>query len=206
MLPKQRIKPELIETEWNNLLRMATSIKLGICSGSQILKRLNSYSRKNKLYLALRELGRVVKSNMILTYINDPELRQMVQKQLNVVENSNRFSKAIRFGNGGEMFKTEKEDQDIAESCKRLQENSIILHNYMFLTRRLQLEQDVDRKQEMLEIIRTGSPMSWSHINFFGEYNFDEEENQDSYQLNLTQIYDFKLTSFWDGQNTPSSR
>lgn len=200
ILPKQTIKKDLILDEWNNLLRLACSIKLGICSGSQILKRLNSYSKKNKLYLALRELGRIIKTNMILTYIDDSQLRQMIQKQLNIVEHSNRFSKAVRFGNGGEMLKVEKEDQDIAESCKRLQENSIILHNYLYLTRLIQNEQDNTKRQEMLEIISRGSPICWSHINFYGEYNFSEQNNPDSYDLNLSQINAFKLSDFWEGQ------
>jgi TnpA family transposase len=200
ILPKYTIKKDLILDEWNNLLRLACSIKLGICSGSQILKRLNSYSKKNKLYLALRELGRIIKTNMILTYIDDSQLRQMIQKQLNIVEHSNRFSKAVRFGNGGEMLKVEKEDQDIAESCKRLQENSIILHNYLYLTRLIQNEQDSTKRQEMLEIISRGSPICWSHINFYGEYNFSEQNNPDSYDLNLSQINAFKLSDFWEGQ------
>jgi TnpA family transposase len=200
ILPKQTIKKELILDEWNNLLRLACSIKLGICASSQILKRLNSYSKKNKLYLALRELGRIIKTNMILTYIDDTELRQMIQKQLNIVEHSNRFSKAVRFGNGGEMLKVEKEDQDIAENCKRLQENSIILHNYLYLTRLIQNEPDVAKRQEMLEIISRGSPICWSHINFYGEYNFSEQNNPDSYDLNLSQINAFKLSDFWEGQ------
>jgi TnpA family transposase/Arc/MetJ-type ribon-helix-helix transcriptional regulator len=200
ILPKQTIKKELILDEWNNLLRLACSIKLGICSGSQILKRLNSYSKKNKLYLALRELGRIIKTNMILTYIDDSQLRQMIQKQLNIVEHSNRFSKAVRFGNGGEMLKVEKQDQDIAESCKRLQENSIILHNYLYLTRLIQNEPDQTKRKEMLEIISRGSPICWSHINFYGEYNFSEQNNPDSYDLNLSQINAFKLSDFWEGQ------
>ena len=137
---------------------------------------------------------------MILTYIDDTELRQMIQKQLNIVEHSNRFSKAVRFGNGGEMLKVEKDDQDIAESCKRLQENSIILHNYLYLTRLIQNEPDQTKRQEMLEIISRGSPICWSHINFYSEYNFSEQNNPDSYDLDLSQINTFKLTDFWEGQ------
>lgn len=198
LLPDRKINFDLIETEWDNLLRLATSIKLGICSGSQILKRLNSYSRKNKFYQALRELGRLVKSITILTFIGNEELRQKVEKQLNLVENSNKFSKVIRFGNGGNIKQKDKEDQDIAESCKRLQVNSIILHNYMYLTKKLQNEPDERTKQDMLKIIRNGSAISWSHINFFGEYNFNEKDNPDSFDLNMSKIKEFKLKDILD--------
>ena len=198
LLPNRKINLDLIEEEWDNLLRLATSIKLGICSGSQILKRLNSYSRKNRLYLALRELGRLVKSITILTFIGDKKLRQMVEKQLNLIENSNKFSKVMRFGNGGEIKQKDKEDQDIAESCERLQVNSIILHNYMYLTDKVQKESNENKRLEMLKIIRNGSAISWSHINFFGEYNFNEEDNQDSFDLNMSKIKEFKLNEFLD--------
>ena len=201
LVPVRKIKLELIEQEWVNLLRLATSIKLGVCSGSQILKRLNSYSRKNNLYLALRELGRLIKSVTILTYLDDPKLRMMVEKLLNVVEHSNRFSKVVWFGNGGEMYIKEKENQDIAESCKRLQENSIILHNYYCLTDLVQNEPDEEKKIKMLRIVRNGSPISWSHINLFGEYNFNEEDNQDSLDLNPSRISEFRLDDYLDRLN-----
>jgi Tn3 transposase DDE domain len=79
-------------------------------------------------------------------------------------------------------------------------ENSIILHNYLYLTRLIQNEQDSTKRQEMLEIISRGSPICWSHINFYGEYNFSEQNNPDSYDLNLSQINAFKLSDFWDTQ------
>ncbi|MCU7934085.1 MAG: transposase [Candidatus Thiodiazotropha sp. (ex Dulcina madagascariensis)] len=49
--------PILIEKHFNDMLRVAVSIKLGKISPSMILRRLGTYSRKNKLYFAFRELG-----------------------------------------------------------------------------------------------------------------------------------------------------
>jgi len=46
---------------------------------STILRRLATYSRKNKLYFAFRELGRVVRTTFLLQYISDLELRQVIQ-------------------------------------------------------------------------------------------------------------------------------
>ncbi len=37
---------------------------------STILRRLSSYSRKNKLYFAFRELGRAVRTIFLLQYIS----------------------------------------------------------------------------------------------------------------------------------------
>ena len=51
------------------LLRVAVSIRSGAILPSDILRRLGSYSRKNKLYFALRELGYVVRTMFLLRYI-----------------------------------------------------------------------------------------------------------------------------------------
>jgi TnpA family transposase len=55
------------------------------------------------LYCAIKEFGRIIKSLFILRYIDDVELRQAVEKQLNRIELSNKFSKAILFGNNQEI-------------------------------------------------------------------------------------------------------
>jgi len=71
------------------------TIKSKQTTASQLLKRLTSYSKHHKLYTALKEFGKIIKSDFLLTYIDDVELRQRIEKQLNKVENSNKFSKAV---------------------------------------------------------------------------------------------------------------
>jgi TnpA family transposase len=58
-----------------DMLRVALSIKAGRISASTILRRLGTYSRKNRLYQAFCELGRVIRSGFLLRYISDKELR-----------------------------------------------------------------------------------------------------------------------------------
>lgn len=61
--------------------------------------------------------------------MDDPELRQAVEKQLNKVEGSNKFARAISFGHNQEFTQSEKEDQEIAEGCRRLIKNAIVCWN-----------------------------------------------------------------------------
>ena len=65
----------LIETMLPDMLRVALSIKAGTIRPSTILRRLATYSRKNKLYFAFRELGRVVRTIFLLQYVSDLELQ-----------------------------------------------------------------------------------------------------------------------------------
>jgi TnpA family transposase len=59
-LSQGRIKTELIEAQWDNILRFVATIKLKENSASQLLKRFSSYSREHPLYRALKQFGRVV--------------------------------------------------------------------------------------------------------------------------------------------------
>jgi hypothetical protein len=54
-----RIDETLIQTHWEELLRLATSVRTGTVPASLMLKRLGSYPRQNGLSLALREVGRI---------------------------------------------------------------------------------------------------------------------------------------------------
>ena len=73
----------------------AGQTKLRYSSASQLFKRLRSYAKDHPLYRALKEFGRIIKSQFILTYYDDVELRQRIEKQLNKVELANKFSAAV---------------------------------------------------------------------------------------------------------------
>ena len=64
-------------------------------------EKLGTYSRKNKLYLAFRELGRVIRTIYLMKYISDVELRSTIQAATNKSEGFNGFAKWIAFGNDG---------------------------------------------------------------------------------------------------------
>lgn len=71
----------------------------------------------------------------------------------------------------------EKEDQDIAEGCRRLIKNTLIGWNYLYLTKELGKDNNEERKKELMEAIRNDSVMRWSHFNLQGEYDFSDEKN-----------------------------
>lgn len=183
LLPHRVIREALIEPQWDEVLRFIATIRLKVASASQLFKRLNSYSKQHPLYQALKEFGKMPKSLFILKYVDDPALRQSIEKQLNKVESSNKFSKAISFGHNHEFIQSEKEDQEIAEGCRRLIKNAIICWNYLFLTRALDKETDEARKAELIEAIRNGSVTTWRHFNLHGEFDFSDDKMIDSADL-----------------------
>jgi hypothetical protein len=55
-----------------------------------------------------------------LQVIDDPVLRQAIEKQMDRIEHVHRFTRAVSVGNPREFLQAEKEDQEMAEACKRL--------------------------------------------------------------------------------------
>ena len=183
LLPHRVIRETLIEPQWDEVLRFIATIRLKVATASQLFKRLNSYSKQHPLYQALKEFGKMPKSLFILKYVDNPAFRQSIEKQLNKVESSHKFAKAISFGHNHEFIQSEKEAQEIAEACRRLIKNAIICWNYLFLTRALEQASDQARKEELIDAIRNGSVVAWRHFNLHGEFDFSDDKMVDSVGL-----------------------
>src|ERR1700738_4650980 len=100
-------------------LRVIATIKLKEVTASDLFRRLNSYSKQHALYHALKVFGQIPKSLFILRLIDDPPLRQAIEKQLDRIEHAHRFTRAVSVGNPREFLQAEKEEQEMAEACKR---------------------------------------------------------------------------------------
>jgi len=74
-----------IRTRWEEILRLATSIKQGNVTASLMLRKLGSYPRQNGLAVALRDLGRIERTLFSLDWMQNVELRRRVQVGLNMV-------------------------------------------------------------------------------------------------------------------------
>ncbi|WP_228198021.1 transposase [Poseidonibacter antarcticus] len=157
LIPKRKIKEEVIKESWNDILRFIITIKERKTTATQLLKRLTSYSKYHKLYTALKEFGNLMKTDFLLNYIDDVTLRQRIEKQLNKVESSNKFSKAVFFGNSSEFIVATVEEQNIANNSKRLIQNAIILWNYMYITKKLQQAPTQKEKDEILDALKNSS-------------------------------------------------
>ncbi len=193
LLSAGRIKTELIKAEWENILRFVATIKLKESSASQLLKRLSSYSREHPLYRALKQFGRIVKTIFLLRYIDDIELRKSITKQLNKVESYHQFAKAIFFGQNQEFNYATRDEQLIAEGCKRLIANSIICWNYLYLSKRICNAESAEEKREIIEAVKNGSIVTWHHINFQGEYDFSEKSLQNAVEFDFEEIMSMDL-------------
>ncbi len=90
-----------VRAHWDEILRMATSIKQGTATASLMLRKLGSYPRQNGLAVALRELGRIERTLFIPDWLQSVELRRRVHAGLNKGEARNALARAVFFNRPG---------------------------------------------------------------------------------------------------------
>lgn len=176
-----RINTKVIEENFDDVLRMAHSIREGNVTGSLIMGKIGSYSRKNALATSLREMGRIEKTIFILDYITNESLRRRIQRGLNKGEGMNAIARAIFFGKRGEFRERELQDQLQRASALNILINAISIWNTTYLQKAIDhLKQSCDFEESLLKHI---SPLGWEHINLLGEYHFDVKNALESDEL-----------------------
>jgi TnpA family transposase len=163
---------DLIETHLPDMLRIALSIKAGKITPSTILRRLGTASRKNKLYFAFRELGRVVRTEFLLKYICDVELRKTINAATNKSEEFNQFIKWLFFGQQGVIAENVRHEQRKVVKYNQLVANLTILHNVEAMTGVLK-EMQEEGLPISEEILGGLGPYRTEHINRLGDYTLD---------------------------------
>ncbi|PXV55927.1 Transposase and inactivated derivatives, TnpA family [Dyella jiangningensis] len=163
---------DLIQTHLPDMQRVAVSIKTGKITASTILRRLGTASRKNKLYFAFRELGRVIRTMFLLRYIDSAEIRQMITAATNKSEEFNNFAQWAFFGGQGIIAENLRHEQEKVIGYNHLVANMVILHNVEHMTRAIgQLQ--VEGHEITPEVLAGLSPYRTAHINRFGDYTVD---------------------------------
>lgn len=163
-----------IETHWQDILQVILSIQTGKISSAMLLRKLSNYSRKNRLYQAFQELGRVVRTVFLLQYISDIQLRKEITAVTNIVEAYHKFSKWFFFGGFGIIAKNDPIEQEKAIKYKDLIANAVIFQNVVDLTdilRDLQKEGYLINREDVAVI----SPYITAHVKRFGDYLIDME-------------------------------
>lgn len=168
---KESIDWELIETHWQDLMQVVLSIKAGKILPSTLLRKLGNYSRKNRLYLAYRELGRVVRTIFLLKYISDKQLREEIHANTNKVESFHNFAKWLNFG-GDVLQENDPEEQEKLIKYNNLVANALIFQNVIDQTRILKKLMN-EGFTVLPEDLKRLSPYQTAHVKRFGDYVVD---------------------------------
>lgn len=166
------INTKQITDNWDELLRLTASLRLGTVTASLLLRKLASYPRQNGVAWALREVGRIEKTLFTLEWLQSVELRRRVQVGLNKGEARNALARAVFFYRHGRV-----QDRSHARQQRRAQGLNLVVAA-IILWNTLELARAVDElQQEGMQITEEQlahlSPMDWEHINLTGDYVWD---------------------------------
>jgi len=187
LLPEQKapasLKPivggvidiEPVTAHWDELLRLATSIRTGATTSSAILKKLSAYPRQNGLAKALREVGRIERTLFTLDWIKNPDLRRRAHLGLNKGEARNALARAVYFCRLGEMRDRSFENQFFRASGLNLLVAAIILWNTRYLEAAYGELRDQGRAIDDT-LLRHVAPLGWEHIGLTGDYVWSDAD------------------------------
>ena len=170
-MARQRVNPDLIAQNWDDLLRLAGSLKLGRVPATGIMRTLQVGDRPTRLAQALAEFGRIEKTLHVLTYIDDETKRRNTLLQLNRGEARHSLARLVFYAKRGELRQRYREGQEDQLSALGLVVNAIVLWNTIYMNAALsKLRQDGYPVVED-EVSRL-SPLISEHINILGRYSF----------------------------------
>ncbi|MDJ0704150.1 MAG: Tn3 family transposase [Leptolyngbyaceae cyanobacterium MO_188.B28] len=120
---------DIIEEQWEEMIRVAISLKKRTAPAHVIVQRLTNSFPADRLSKAFTNLGRILKTQYILRYLTDPSLRQTVQLQLNKGEYRHKLPRRIFFADQGEFTTGDYEEIMNKASCLSLVSNAILYWN-----------------------------------------------------------------------------
>lgn len=170
-LARSCINTHKIEQHWDDMMRIAGSLKLGTVHASELIRTLLKSERPSSLALAIIEAGRINKTLYLLNYVDDEDYRRRILTQLNRGEGRHAVARAICHGQRGEIRKRYREGQEDQLGALGLVTNALVLWNTIYMQASLDhlREQDTEIKEEDEARL---SPLGYKHVNMLGHYSF----------------------------------
>ncbi len=165
------IDTALIREQWDSLVRVAASLRNRTAPAHVVLKRLSNRASTDRLAKALTMLGRVLKTNYILRYLHEADLRYRVQLQLNRGESRHYLAKRLFFADRGEFRTGDYEEIMNKATCLSLLSNAVVVWNTVRMAKIV--EQLREAGEEVFdEDLRHIAPLAHRHVIPNGTYHF----------------------------------
>jgi TnpA family transposase len=170
-LARGSVNTRRIEQHWDDMLRIAGSLKLGTIQASELIRSLLKSDRPSSLTKAIIDAGRINKTLYLLNYIDDEDYRRRILTQLNRGEGRHAVARVICHGQRGEIRKRYREGQEDQLGALGLVTNAVVLWNTIYMQAALdhlrQQPQEIRKEDE-----KRLSPLVHGHVNVLGHYSF----------------------------------
>ena len=164
----------LIAEQWDRMGQLYASLQTGHVTASVALKRLVAFSAKNRFYRANRDLGRVFKTEFILQYMAEPELRGRIRRGLLKVEQLHALARDVFYGRRGRINARELWEQINTCSCLTLILACIVYWQAREISWVIS-QCDPAKDGLELSLLEHVSPIEWDNVVLYGQYILDRK-------------------------------
>jgi TnpA family transposase len=168
---KGGINWQLIEDNYDEIVKHIVALKLGIVEPSVLIKRFSNDNYAHPVYKALMEIGKANKTIFLCKYLATEDLRIEVNEGLNVVERLNSVMDFIFYGKLGQIATNNIEDQELSILCLHLLQVCMVYINSLIIQQILSGPHWQNRF--IPEDYRALTPLYSGHINPYGLFPLD---------------------------------
>jgi len=123
----RRLNGEMITGMWDDLLRVAASVKGGHASAALVVGKICSSSRQqNALASAIKEYGALRRTVYAARYLADETYQRRIGRQLNKGENVHTLKRSLAYAGEGALRRRHHEEQAEQMWCLTLATNTVI--------------------------------------------------------------------------------
>ena len=168
----RRVNVELIAEHWDDLLRLAGSLKFGHATASLIVGKLSASNRQNALAAALKEYGALRRTIYAPRYLSDPVYRRKISRQLNKGESLHALKRDLLYAHEGTVRARQLQAQTEQAWCLTLVTNAVVAWTTEYYGLAVESMRAAGRHVDD-EVLAHISPAHSENINFFGAIEVD---------------------------------
>lgn len=169
------INTGIIHECWDEVVRLAASLKAKTVPPSVMLKKLSAYKRQNRLDFALQEIGRIERALFTLDWLESKELRRRCLAGLNKSESRHALAAAVFTQRQGRMTDRTVESQAFRASGLNLVTAAIVYWNTLYMGRAIEHLRAAGQPAPDHLLAHT-APLGWTHISLTGDYLWREPD------------------------------
>ena len=169
----RRLNDDLVTGMWDDLLRVAASVKGGHATGALVVGKLCSSRRQqNALASAIKEYGALRRTVYAARYLVDETYRRRIGRQLNKGENVHSLKRMLAYAGDGAIRRRHHEEQAEQMWCLTLATNAVVTwtseYNGLAVTALRRSGRDIDDA-----VLAHIWPTHHENIHFYGTHSVD---------------------------------
>ncbi len=169
----RRLNEDLITDMWDDLLRVAASVKGGHATAALVVGKLCSSRRQlNALAAAIKEYGALRRTVYAARYLADEAYRRRIGRQLNKGENLHALKRSLAYAGEGALHRRHHEQQAEQMWCLTLATNAVVTwtteYHGLAVTALRRAGRDIDNA-----VLAHIWPTHHENVHFYGTHSVD---------------------------------